>query len=373
MSQTNQKNFIDDNDINDEEDIAFEDTDFKEKITEPFDPSKIRVESKQLSVDWLLNRIKEGELELTPDFQRKAGLWKDDAQSQLIESLLIRIPLPAFYMDATNDDKWLVVDGLQRLTTLKRFVLDKTLRLRDLEFLQHLEGKTYDEIVRHLQRRINETQLTVYLIDEGTPADVKFNIFKRINTGGLPLSPQEIRHALYQGNATKLLAKLADSDEFKKVTANRIQNERMEDRAFILRLFVGSSHYSKHKNIGNSLESSNILNNAMTTLNKMSVDELGFVEKQFQQLLSIIYAIFGTNALIKTYRSMRQGNGYNKFFLESFFINLSTLNDSQLQLIVKQKNTIKMNFKKLVNNHKVSYLYHHRFTKIKQLIEEVLA
>jgi len=373
MSQTTQENFIDDNDINDEEDIAFEDTDFKEKITEPFDPSKIRVESKQLSVDWLLNRIYRGELELTPDFQRKAGLWKDDAQSQLIESLLIRIPLPAFYLDATNDDKWLVVDGLQRLTTLKRFVLDKTLRLRDLEFLQHLEGKTYDEIVRHLQRRINETQLTVYLIDEGTPADVKFNIFKRINTGGLPLSPQEIRHALYQGNATQLLAKLADSDEFKKVTANRISNERMEDRAFILRLFVGNSHYSTHKNIGNSLESSNLLNNAMTTLNKMSVDKLGFVEKQFQQILSIIYAIFGKNAFSKSYKNVKQSRGYNKFLLESFFINLSILNDNQRQLILERKDAVKKHLVTLVKKHNVNYLYNHRFTKIKQLLEEVFA
>jgi hypothetical protein len=373
MNQTNQENFIDDNDINDNEDIAVEDTDFKEKITEPFDPSKIRVDSKQLSVDSLLTRFREGELELTPDFQRKAGLWKDDAQSQLIESLLIRIPLPAFYMDATNDNKWLVVDGLQRLTTFKRFVLDKTLRLQGLEFLQNLEGKTYDEIVRHLQRRINETQLTVYLIDEGTPPDVKFNIFKRINTGGLPLSPQEIRHALYQGNATKLLAKLADSDEFKKVTANRMQNERMEDRAFILRLFVGSSRYSMRKNIGNSLESSNLLNNLMMVLNKMSRDELDKVEEQFKRFMLIIFEIFGKDALIKNYRSMRDGKGYNKYFLESFFINLGTLNNSQLQLIVKKKNTIKMNFKKLVNEHSVNYLYNHRFTKIKQLIEEVLA
>lgn len=330
-----------------------------------------------MTVDLLLTRIKEGELELTPDFQRRAGLWKNDAQSQLIESMLIRIPLPAFYMDATNDDKWLVVDGLQRLTTLKRFVLDKTLRLRGLDFLKELEGKTYDEIARYLQRRIQETQLTVYLIEEGTPPDVKFNIFKRINTGGLPLSPYEIRHALYQGNATKFLAKLANSDEFKKVTINsirneRIRNERMEDRAFILRLLVGNLYYSMHHNFCHSLESSDLLNGMMMTLNEMSVDELDTVEKQFKELMSIVWDIFGKNAFKKYYGSVRQGRGYNKFLLESFFINLGCLNDKQRQLIVKRKETVKQNLVTLVKNHNVNYLYKYRFTEIKQLIDRIL-
>ena len=82
-----------------------------------------------MTIDLLLARMREDELDLTPGFQRKGGIWKDEAQSRLIESILIRIPLPAFYMDATDENKWLVVDGLQRLTTLKRFVLDKKLRL----------------------------------------------------------------------------------------------------------------------------------------------------------------------------------------------------------------------------------------------------
>jgi hypothetical protein len=99
-------------------------------------------------MDLLLNRIRHNELDLAPDFQRKAGIWKEDARSRLIESMLIRIPLPAFYMDATNEDSWLVVDGLQRLTTLKQFVIDKSLTLKGLDFLKFLEGKAYDELSR---------------------------------------------------------------------------------------------------------------------------------------------------------------------------------------------------------------------------------
>ena len=101
-----------------DDDFNFEQEDDDENL-EPFDPTQIRVKTKPMTMDLLLKRIKHDEIDLAPDFQRQADIWTNIAKSRLIESLLIRIPLPAFYIDATDDDKWIIIDGLQRISTFK--------------------------------------------------------------------------------------------------------------------------------------------------------------------------------------------------------------------------------------------------------------
>ena len=103
----------------------------------PFDPTKINIETKTPSLDTLIRRIREKTVQLDTEsyFQRNPDLWDATKQSRLIESMLIQFPLPAFYFDATDDSNWLVVDGLQRLSSIRNFVVDKKLKLTNLEFL----------------------------------------------------------------------------------------------------------------------------------------------------------------------------------------------------------------------------------------------
>jgi len=360
--------------------VETEDTESKERITEPFDPTLIRVETRPMSMDLLIARIKEDELDLMPGFQRKAGIWSDAAQSRLIESMLIRIPLPAFYMDATDEDKWLIVDGLQRLTTIKRFVIKKELKLTGLEFLDQIEGKTFEELPRSFQRRINETQVTVYLIERDTPPEVKFNIFKRINTEGLPLSPQEIRHALNQGKATKLLADLANSNEFRKATDYGIKDKRMADQECVLRFMAFTiAQYHNYK----TKDFDNFLNKAMENINKMSEHEIGELKKQFLGSMVAAKDLFGRYAFRKQYQKNSWRYPINKALFESWSVNLTLLDEEQIRKLIKMKDYLIDKFIQLMHDRDFESAISQgtgniakvklRFSSIEKLLQEVLS
>jgi len=347
----------------------------------PFDPTMIRVETRPLTIDILISRMEENEINLAPDFQRKAGIWKDDTQSRLIESILIRIPLPAFYMDTTDEDNWVVVDGLQRLTTLRRFVISQELRLSGLEFLTQLNGKSFEELPRNFQRRIRETQVTAFLIARGTPDEVKFTIFRRINTGGKPLSPQEIRHALNQGPITRLLAELSQAPEFQRAIDYGVSDDRMDDRELVLRfmafVLIPYQSYTRQDFDG-------FLNVAMRQMNKMSEQELQNLASAFKHTMYWANEIFGKDAFRKRYEARARRKPINKPLFEAWAVNLHALNDAQLRRLKEQKETLIAKFMELMNTDRsfdssisqgtgdVSKVQT-RFDRIGVLIKEVLA
>ncbi len=344
-----------------------------------YDPDEINIFTREPTIEQLLRRINEEALDLAPDFQRHANIWKDDAKSRLIESLLIRIPLPAFYIDATDEDKWLVVDGLQRLSALKQFMSDKKLRLCGLEYLTNLEGKTYDEIERRYQRRIEETQVTVYLIEKGTPPEVKYNIFKRINTGGLPMTPQELRHALNPGKATKFLAQLATSNEFQQVTKlSKLRKMRMDDREFILGFLAFTlTSYKNYQSEKRNL----FLSKALSKINNMSEQELQVIENNFTKAMIAAWQIFGKNAFRKISQHQTKMFPINKALFEVWSVNLSLLSDEQLNILKQHKEQLIEKFRKYVDSDReflasisqAAEKIEYRFRIIEKIIQEVLA
>lgn len=166
--------------------VSEEDEEYNDSNAESpeFIPADVNITPRNITVDSIIDRLKHKEIDMAPKFQRRAGLWTKIQQSRLIESLMLKIPLPTFYFDASDEDEWVVIDGLQRLTAFNNFMVSKTLELEGLEYLKEFEGCTFENLPRQYYRRIKETQITIYTVEKGTPDDIVFNIFKRINTGG---------------------------------------------------------------------------------------------------------------------------------------------------------------------------------------------
>lgn len=305
----------------------------------PFDPNKIDIKMDKMTVDALIRRIKDKAFEFTTDFQRKAGLWSNVQKSQLIESLLLKIPLPAFYFDASNEEKYLIIDGLQRVTTIKEFVVEQSFPLMGMEFLKELNGLRFEKLPRSLQRRIEETNINIYLISPTTPPNVKFNIFKRINTGGLTLEPQEIRNALYQGHATKFISELAKLPDFLIATDNSIKVDRMLDREFCLR-YVAFTCLSLSTYNG---VIDDYLNEAMVYLNKSSISDRERIKSDFNRVMSACHKIFVRN----TFRRMSSDGRrrpINKTLFEAWSHVMFKTAPTDLEIILKHKSTVRKNF-----------------------------
>jgi hypothetical protein len=308
-----------------------------EQITKPFDPNLIRVKLWTPTVDLVLKRLASDEIDLAPDFQRAAGIWKDRAQSQLIESLLIRIPLPAFYFDGSNEDQLIVVDGIQRLTALKRFMLDKDLILTGLEYLTELENKDVTLLPRPLVRRLEETMLTVYLIEKGTPEKAKLNIFKRLNTGGEPLKAQEIRHAMNPGVVRGYLKDLAMLPAFLAATHHKFSDDRMTARECVLRFCAFLLTPPEQYPADGDLDS--FLHATMQHLNELDNsrrDELGH---RLQRSMTAAEGILGDQAFRKPKRHGPR-SPVNKALFEAWAVGLDQCTDDAIDRLVARRDRV---------------------------------
>lgn len=341
-------------------------------IKNPFDPKEIKISVEPKSLDSLITRMRHDEIDLNTEFQRKGNLWNPVTQSRLIESLLLKFPLPVFYFDASDDEKWLVVDGLQRLWTLKNFVIDKTLYLQGLEILKDYDKMNYERLNLTMQRRINETQVTTYLIQPGSPKKVKYYVFRRINTGGLTLNAQEIRHALNQQQGAVYLKDIAESNNIRDHF--KIPDKRMQDRELILRglTFIFRKYEDYEKPLIDFLDKS------MEEIEKMSESELLALKEKFFSGLSRARTFFGKHVFS---RSLISGNNYrlNAALFEVWVSEFAKLSYDEYQSLVTNRSAFMKVYKDLIRKDKefessiVSATSNKnaviaRFTKIERLI-----
>ena len=205
--------------------------------------SSIRIEKGRMSLFETKRRCERGDIILNPDFQRNE-VWDKKQESELIESILMGIPIPIIYLFQARDTTIQVVDGRQRITAIINFMNDE-FKLVQLKIMKSSVGKKFSDLEPIQQRKIEDYQIDTYLIQPPTPERVKFDIFDRVNRGGTKLNKQEMRNALYQGQSTRLLKELSNLDSFKKATNNSIKSKQMKDRYIILRFIGFYLYFSK--------------------------------------------------------------------------------------------------------------------------------
>ena len=255
----------------------------------PIDGLLIRSETR--TVYDVVRRIRQGSYVMNPDFQRDF-IWKDDKQSRLIESVIMRIPLPVFYLAEDEEGRMVVVDGLQRLSTFERFLNDG-LRLR-LPDREELHRKRFSDLGPKLQNRIEDCNLTCYVMDSRVPERARLDIFERVN-GGVALSRQQMRNCLYMGKATRFLRDEAKSKLFLSATGWSLRSDNMRDREFLNRFcafqLLGVKRYRG--------DMDQFLADCLRRMNRMGDHEIAALGRDLRRSLDNNYGVFGKHAFRK--------------------------------------------------------------------------
>lgn len=269
--------------------------------SEEYPFTQIKIDKDQFSLFELKRKhesadAKRKDIIIDPEFQRNL-VWTRAQQSELIESILMGIPLPVIYLFEQLDGKKQVVDGRQRLTSIFDFMNDK-FPLSDMKILKNENGQTFSNLAPLLQSKIEDYQIQAYLIKPPTPERIKFDIFDRVNRGGTQLNHQEMRNALYQGKSTALLNELAKSPEFVEATGNAVPDKRMKGRYIILRflsfymLFKG---ILKQENIEYKSDIDDFLAKTMAFINRLEESKIAELRAIFLRAMINSKNILGTD------------------------------------------------------------------------------
>lgn len=335
--------------------IDKEDTSSNEIITHPFSPNDIELTNPPMNLGDLIDRITYGWIDFDTEYQREENLWSPGKQSRLIESALLGLRLPAFYFEEVTKKQWKIIDGLQRCCAIRNFCVNQTMSLTHLEFLEFNDYK-YDDLPFELKRDIRMLPVTVNLLSKGVPDKVKYILFRRLNTGGMNLEPQEIRNAVFQGKAIDVVKRLAGSEAFKKA-AGSITTKRMENMDFVTRFMafylLGYDNYIP--------DLDNFMNTCLENIKSGTItdDTIERMTSDFDQAMNYAKLIFGDDAFRKRECTTANRKPINKAYFEVIAVSFAHLSKEDFTVLYKNKDKFK---EKLMNRMKNDKTYSNSFS-----------
>ena len=258
----------------------------------------ISLERADRGLSELLRWFDDGDLILHPEWQRNF-VWSKKQSSKLIESFLLNIPVPVVYFAKTEEDRYEVIDGLQRLTSVFDFFNNK-FSLVGLDVLTDLNGKTFNQLEDANKRKLRNSTLRSFELAKNSESDVHFIVFERLNTGGTKLNEMEIRNCIFRGKLNNLLGDLALDPDFIKCINTESLSKRMNDRALVLR-FIAFYERTHHK-FSRGLKK--FLNEFFETYRDPSDQKLAEYRQVFQKCMKASITVFGNQGFrVKSNRS----------------------------------------------------------------------
>ena len=274
------------------------------EVNEVYPNAEVRVTRAQYSTLHIKRLVEDRkELIIDPDFQR-GNVWAKKQGAELVESILMGIPIPVMYLFEMRDGKKQVVDGRQRISAILDFLNDK-LVLKDLKILPEYNDCKFSDLDAKMQGIFEDSQMYFYIIQPPTPERVKYDIFDRVNRGGTRLTNQEMRNALYRGKSTRLISELSKTEEFLRATGHGISPKRKKDNYVVLRTISFYLLYRKAdvvlKQNGEAIEYKSdiddFLAKMMIFINEKASDELiADCRTMFLRAMNNSYRIMGEDA-----------------------------------------------------------------------------
>jgi uncharacterized protein with ParB-like and HNH nuclease domain len=294
----------------------------KEEIKLDEDKRTVLTKSSDPEITSLYEKWKRGRLVLQHEFQRKF-VWDRKKASRLIESALLSVPLPLFYLAENIDGREYVVDGQQRLTSFFSFIDGKLpygddFKLTDMKVFKELNKKGYADLDEAMQEKILYYNLrTITILKESDP-DLKFDIFERLNTGSVPLNDMELRNCVYRGPYMDLLKNLATDRDFAWLLKLDSPDKRMRDVELALRF--ASFYHSTYLKYKPSMRQ--FFNRDMDKFQFISEEDSEDLRNAFKNSVQIVKSLFGENAFKRFHsgsKSNPQGTWEAKKFNSSLY------------------------------------------------------
>ena len=290
----------------------------------PKEVRKITTQAYDKSVSDIVRMIEDKEIRLDPDYQRNY-VWDNKKASMLIESIILNVPIPVIYVSQEEDDTWSVIDGLQRLYSLKRF-FDGKFRLSGLEILSELNKGDINSLNLKALRILKNGLLRVIMITHDSNEEIKYDVFMRLNTGSVHLTEQELRNCLYRGSLNRLLKDMSLNEAWQNLLGLRSPHKRMVDRELALRFLCISQGWDvgKQELSGYKGRMKSFLNSFMKS--NQNIDNKKYIElKQlFDNTIKKVVTIYEEDAFRRS-----SGDGVREKSINRALMDILMLSSSQ--------------------------------------------